>query len=524
MATTDADMLEVLPQSSPWTNWHQTVVQPIKGVFNLWYPSDKPRYDSKTINRCTVQLQKALAEAKAAGAHVRALGRGWSLSNVAATDGWLIDMSRLNGMRPLRPDQIDPAHPGDRDEPNRLWMVQGGAYLSELNRTLEGDGFARAIMTSGAANGQTIAGATGAGTHGSRLGYGALHDSVVAIHLLAGDSRQYWIERASCPVIDPALPAVLGATLLRDDALFNAVVLGLGAFGIIHNLVIETRPRIFLRAENIEDDGQGGKLILDDALRHVLATLDFDAHPRLRDPAGKTPHFFQTVIDLNSRPPQALVTLMYEEPWPAGYRPNYGLKESKFGPGYDFLTTAGALLDIFKPAVPLFAQVARAGLFEKGAHLGSWGEQFGYKAPRTKVVSGSVAVDHADALTAIDALIALNREIGPVPLVIGCRFVAKSQALLAMNRFDTTFVLNLDGVWNRQSLDYLAAIPAKMAEVGVTFTQHWGKINAWDAARVRSVFGADYDAWIAARHRLLPDPADRELFTNDFMRQCGLDQ
>ena len=524
MANGDDDMLDRIPQRTPWKNWHETVTGPIRGVYNIWYPSDGPAYGSASINRCTVQLQKAVAQAKAEGAPVRVVGRGWSLSEAALVrDGWMIDMTRLNGMKPLRGDQIDPGYIGDAAEPNRLWMIQGGAYLSEINQTIERDGFERSLHTSGAANGQTIVGATATGTHGSRLGFPALHDTVVALHLLAGDSRQYWIERASYPVLKPSLPARLGATMLRDDDLFNAAVLGLGAFGIIHNVVIETRPRIYLRAENFDDDGQGGRLTLDTAMRDVIRTLDFDAHPRLRDPGGRQPYFFQPIIDPNSNPPQVLVTLMYEEPWPAGYQPNYGLKESKFGPGYDFLSTAGALLDIFQPAVPLFAQIARAELFEKGTQHGSWGELFGYKAHRTKAASGTVAVGHADGLAALDALFELNADIGPAPLAFGCRFVAKSQALLAMNRFDTTMVIGLDGVWNHETRAFFDAIPAKMEAAGITFTQHWGKSNAWTQARVQAVYGANYDTWIEARHQLLPDPADRAAFTNDYMRERGLD-
>jgi len=519
----DDDMLDRIPQKTPWKNWHETIVGPIKGVYNVWYPSDRPTYNAATINRCTAQLQKALAEAKAASTPVHVVGRGWSLSEaVLVRNGWLIDMTRLNGMRPLARDQIDPGHPGDASERNRLWMIQGGAYLSEIDQTLERDEFARSLHTSGAANGQTIVGATATGTHGSRLGFPALHDTIVSIHLLAGENQQYWIERASHPVVDPSIPNALGATLLRDDDIFNAVVVGIGAFGIIHNVVIETRSRIYLRSVNIDDDGHGSHLTLDDAMRDVIRTLDCNAHPRLRDPDGKRPYFFQPIVDPNGSPPRVLVTLMYEEDWPAGYRPNYAMRASKPGPGYDFISVAGALLDIFQPGVPLFAQVASAQLVDKGTKYGSWGEQFGYRAPQTKVASGSVAVDQADGLRALDALIALNHRLGGVPLVFSCRYVTGSKALLAMNRFDHTVVIGLDGIWNHQSLAFFDAIPSCMATAGITFTQHWGKSNAWDKQRVAAVYGPDYDKWIAARHRLLPDARDRDLFTNDYMRLRGL--
>ena len=51
-------------------------------------------------------------------------------------------------------------------------------------------------------------------------------------------------------------------------------------------------------------------------------------------------------------------------------------------------------------------------------------------------------------------------------------------------------------------------IPAAMDAQGIPFTQHWGKTNGYTPARVQTMFGPDYNAWIAARHTLLPDPAD----------------
>jgi hypothetical protein len=519
----DSDMLDWIPQQVPWKNWHETVKANIKGVYNLWYPSDQPQYGAETINRCTAQIQRALGQAKAAGMAARGVGHGWSLSEAPATTGAMIDIARLHAMKPLRPDQLDPSYHGSTD-PSALWLVQGGAYISEINRIIEADGFGRSMITSGAANGQTIVGATATGTHGSVLSAGALHDQIVAIHLLAGPTQQYWLERASFPVLKPNLATALGATFLRDDRAFNAVVLGLGAFGVIANVVLRTRPRMLLLARNMDVDIAGQPFVLDAPMRNVIKTLNFSAHPSLKNPTGLgDPYFFQPIIDPTSNPPRVIVMLMYEKPWQAGYVPDYRLPASKFGPGYDFLAVVGRLLDVYKPGVALFAQIARAELFTAGDKTGSWGELFGFKTARTKVASGSVAVPQARILDALDALLQLNTQIGPVPLVFGIRYVRKSEALLAMNRWDRTAVISLDGVHNKAALDFLAAIPAAMDARTIPFTQHWGKTNGYDTARVQAMFGADYNAWIAARHQLLPDPTNRALFNNAYMHVRGLD-
>jgi hypothetical protein len=162
-------------------------------------------------------------------------------------------------------------------------------------------------------------------------------------------------------------------------------------------------------------------------------------------------------------------------------------------------------------------------MFELGTKVGSWGELFGYKALRTKVASGTVAVPLDRALDALDALLDLNSDIGPVPLVFGCRYVKKSPALLAFNRWDRTFVVSIDGVWNNDSLEFFDKIPERMEVNNIPFTQHWGKTNGYTRQRIEDVFGTDYGKWIAARHALLPDPADRDMFANQYLKARGLD-
>lgn len=520
----DEDMLEREgPQT--WRNWHDTVRGRIAGIDMIHYPSDTLPYGSAAINRCTAAIQRSIADARARRVAHRGVGRGWSLSTAPLTDGVLLDTSRLKGKKRLEADQLDPGFSGGAGRAARLALVQCGNYVSELGQWLESDRNGLSFATTGAANGQTIIGATSTGTHGSALDYrGALHDQIVAIHLLAGEGRQFWLERASDPVIKHTLPLSIGAELVRDDELFNAVVMGLGAFGIIHNVVIEARERFLLRAYNYDRDRAGNRMVLDPAMRNRIGRLDFTSDPVL-DPPGRSgrPYFFQPIINPNTNPPEVLVTQMYEEPWPAGYRPEYGLKQDNFGPGYDFVSVAGRALDLFDDLVPLFARLVAQQLFEVGETRGSWGEVFGYKAFRTKVASGTVAVPLAHALDTLDLLVTLNQAIGPAPLVYGCRYVRRSPALLAFNRWDPTFVISIDGVYNEAALRFFAAIPERMEARGIPFTQHWGKTNGYTPRRVRAAYGADYDRWIAARHRLLPDPATRALFTNAYMRERGLD-
>jgi FAD/FMN-containing dehydrogenase len=246
----DEDMLE-RRGAQTWRNWHDTVPGRVAGIDTAHYPSDTPPYGSAAINRCTQAMQRSIADARARGLTYRAVGRGWSLSTAPLTDGVLLDSARLKGKKRLTPEQLDPGFSGGAGRAARLCLVQCGNYVSELGQWLESDRNGLSFATTGAANGQTIIGASATGTHGSALdGPGALHDQIVAIHLLAGEGRQFWLERASDRVIRPTLPLSIGAELVRDDTLFHAVVMGLGAFGIIHNVVVEARSRFLLRAYN----------------------------------------------------------------------------------------------------------------------------------------------------------------------------------------------------------------------------------------------------------------------------------
>ena len=285
-----------------------------------------------------------------------------------------------------------------------------------MNKVLESKSQQRSLFTSGAANGQTIVGATSCGTHGSALEFGALHDHIVAIHLIATGNSHFWIERKSRPVMKAAWVAKLGATLKRDDDdLFNAAVVSFGSFGIIGAVVLETVPRYWL-------DTYPGTAKLNEDLWKVIGGLDFSTHPYFKPdgkkPGGK-PYFFQAVI--NPASDEVLLNANYKKECPADYEPNYDLiqKPGAIGPGFDSLSTVGFILDKFKGVIPKFSKLVAGALFDTKPKTGTSGEIYGFKAPQLHVASGSIAVALADARRTLETLIALYKEIGPVPLVLG---------------------------------------------------------------------------------------------------------
>lgn len=221
-------------KNKSWTNWHQSVkVKKVAYQINLWN-GDINTPSIPEYNATTAELQKLIALAEADGVELRGVGGTWSLTPAAATTGILINTQPLNyRFWPADPDLV-PAWQGQGD---RLVFAQCGMSISELNTGLHTRG--RSLRTTGASNGQTIAGAIGTGTHGSAIAQGSISDSVLALHILTGD-RSLWVERTAAPVASAAFLGALGATRLADDAVFDAALVGLGGMGFVHGVMLET--------------------------------------------------------------------------------------------------------------------------------------------------------------------------------------------------------------------------------------------------------------------------------------------
>jgi hypothetical protein len=118
-----------------------------------------------------------------------------------------------------------------------------------------------ALETMGGAGGQTIVGAASTATHGGDVGSSAIGDLVVAMHLIAPDGQEYWIERThirpstipmklidetllqrAYPVGDPRAPggAQRRTNIIykRDDDLMNAALVSCGRMGVIYSVVL----------------------------------------------------------------------------------------------------------------------------------------------------------------------------------------------------------------------------------------------------------------------------------------------
>jgi len=108
-----------------------------------------------------------------------------------------------------------------------------------------------------------------------------------------------------------------------------------------------------------------------------------------------------------------------------------------------------------------------------------------------------------------------------VPLVLGCRYVKKSPALLAFNKFDIGLMISIDGVDSKSSRAFFAAAADRL-EAGASTSPSIGKGERLYQARVLKAYGANVGKWLKARRQVLPDDKDRAVFDNAYIEERGL--
>src|SRR5574341_93902 len=492
-----------------WVNAHGNITAPVAQLIDLRNPLTPGNQSTlEAYNAMTAALQDLITQALGAHVRLRAAGAGWSLSEVAVTDGWLLNTQPLDFTFHLEP-QVVSAEAQARAAALRL--VQCGMGIAQLSAGLRQEG--QSLRTSGASNGQTLAGAASTGTHGAALDVGAVQDTVCGLHLIPDATHSVWLERASRPIVTPAFAAALGAELRRDEALFEAALVSFGSFGILHGLLIETEPLFLLEAYR-------QRLRLTDALWQAISTLTF-AVPELPHP-GERPYHFQVVFNPHDLAGGVSVTVMYKRPYRADYTPPPRSPE-RFAPGDDAAAFIGLLTDGVPAAIPVLTQqiLARAyAPYDK--QEGTLAEIFTNTDLRGRLASTAIGISLDRTREAVEAVLAEQQQSGPVAVVVSLRYVQGSSATLAFTHFPTTCVLEIDGVQSSRTNEFYTRVWERLERQGIPYTFHWGKQHHLDAGRVRRLYGPRVEHWLAARRQLL-GAAERRLFSNALLERLALD-
>ncbi|PTR16239.1 FAD binding domain-containing protein [Nitrosospira sp. Nsp2] len=503
------------------TGRHESYEQVIDGeyVFDIDRGGKAP---FETYNSATKELQGIIQACVNDGRSLRAHGALWSLSTVAVTAGRLIDNVALRLAFEVPGKLTNPAYAGD---PVKLRFVECGNSVAALNDYLFAANLS--IKGCGSNNGQTLAGALSTGTHGSAFNFGAMQEMVVGLHLLTGPNRNVYLERKSYPVMSPDFPESVGAEFIRDDILFNAALVSLGSFGIVHGIMIETRDLFALNAIRFRHP-------YDATLKAAIAACDPTLIPlpaEALDIPRDNPYHFEIFYNPNegTPPDKAIVLVMYETAYdPASYVPppwNTG----EPGLGASGLDVMGALVGripspLNKLAVPLLnSQVNQefAPYFKKAIIR----DLFRGEKTLGKTLACGVGLPVARAVEAMEIAFDLYKRSRLVlPLILSHRFVKGTKALLGFTRFDTTAVMEMDAVNTSETREFYNTVWNELDAAGIPFTLHWGKYNTFlTPERVRNRYGGEaVDQWLAARHTLMENAVVRQIFTNEFTAELGL--
>ena len=278
--------------NTSFTNWAGRFTGPVNKFFA---PASLP------------DLVNLMQSASSQGHTVHAVGSGWAFENSAYSPDWMISLSRLN--------QEITAVTGTAL--NATWLanqkagtgflihMQAGATIADVNLALDKKGQALASM--GGANGQALAGAISTSTHGGDLQIGPLADLVMAMHLVTVGGREIWIERASQPITEdyPLAKALTcpDTEILRNDAVFNALLVGFGRFGVIYSYVLKTQPAFRLA----EWTTKISRTVLTTALRAGITAKTFPLpllnvlpNPPFTDVSIMNPRGLEVVFDTNN--------------------------------------------------------------------------------------------------------------------------------------------------------------------------------------------------------------------------------
>lgn len=461
-------------------------------------------------NEVTRLIQEFLSRALKEGKSIRALGGNWSWTTVGFTHDWMLSTLKLNGIKRMPVGEVHEA--AGSYSTDRFLFVQCGCSVIELNYVCHRLG--RSLKTSGASNGQSIAGLISNCTHGSAIDFGSTPDFVVGLHLVTGPDQHLYIERATQRVVTQQfLDRINAPRHVLDDEQFNAALVSFGSFGFIHGVMIETDP-IFLY--NVYR-----KQLPAHQVRPLLDTLEFKNTPFMPLP-GVRPYHFQAIINPYDLSGGYYVTVMYKE----AYRDNYpriqvGIDQA--GPGEDAPILLGKLTDRVPVLTPIIVnQTLKLAYRDIVDARGTHGEVFDASLARGKVLSCAIGIPLAFTNQVMDLALRLNKQHKYVG-VFACRFVKQSKATLGFTQFPFTCVAEFDSFEARSTWTFYEALWLELDRMGIPYTFHWGKVNNLNALRIRKMYGSKIDTWIKARNQVL-ESRMLPVFTNEFMVETGLDK
>jgi FAD binding domain len=507
---------------SDWNNYHFNGPFPTKVLLDI----DTDRNIVSLIDRYNDsrhEIQLLIKDSIDNNERFRAYGSSWSLSNIAHQGDRMLFNSRLNIKIEIADNQL---HASTAFKSENLFLFQCGITVKEISEFLFKK--RKSLKTCGASNGQTIAGAISTGVHGSAIDVGAVQDFVVGIQLITGPGPNniVYLERETRPALNDDFAKTINSRVIRNDSLFNAALVSLGSFGVIHGVVIEAED-IFLLKRYVK------KISKTDALQ-IAKTMDFtNATFKIKeevqnDGTVTRPYHYKLYINPYNSGEDFVTEIIYKKPYRSDYpNPVAFIKKSIF---IDIPVWVANFAAKHKRIIPKILEALKTEAFPAVDDdiEGTLGEIFWDTSQSSAAFGCGFGIDTSDTTKALDLFINLMNEKGPIPGILSMRFVKASEGTLAFTKFPTTCILEVDGVpWkgneNMITLDdFLSAVITTFKDNNINFTLHWGKNAPWSFPNLVDImYGEADDEWKDLRSVLLSKQM-ADLFSNDFLNTVKL--
>ncbi|MEK6154111.1 FAD-binding protein [Flavobacteriaceae bacterium 3-367] len=488
----------------------------LEGQGNL--PSKIDRY-----NDAAKEIRRLIKEAHNANQGFRAYGSRWSMSSIAHQKDQMHYNGFMNIGMSLSPQDL---HQNSPYNAANLFLFECGNTIKRVSEVLATHG--KSLKTTGASNGQTIAGCISTGVHGSALDVGSVQDYVVGLNLIIGPDPGdiVYLERHTQPALSNAFAQKIQAKVIRNDGLFNAVLVGLGAFGFIHGVVIEAEDRFLLK--------RYVRKVKKQTAFDLAKTMDFKnstftiAGETDAQGKGKRPYHYKVFINPYPNTDECIVELIYKKPYAVPYPDPFPVIKTSIYKDLIYLLIK--ISEQFPKSIPWFIKRLEKTILPavNEVSTGTLAETFWDAPYQGPAFACSVGVSHTDSPKALQVLTDMTKNEGPIPGIFAMRFIKRSKGTLSFARFPITCMLEIDGVlWKKtNSIMSLTEYSRRMIQVlqqhNIPFTIHWGKNSDWDfPGLIPHMYGNDATSWKTYRSALLSDNM-QQLFSNDFLERTGL--
>lgn len=514
-----------------WSNFSGTLEARDVPLFVTPGPVDQPLTAPGALIPQAKAVRELVRHCFDEGLALRPMGSRWSFTRVLQPDRVILDPAYLNGMLRVGDTSLDP---GYRDGRARLgftpYWVQGGRTVAAINQRLLEEGFC--LQTSGADDGHRLAGAIATGTHSSAIDVGAMHDAVLAVHLVVGPDRAVVVQSSSRPAVSPAFAewlerqTELPTELVTDDEQFRAVLVSLGSLGVVFSAIVEAVPayRLQPRVKRYRR--------WDPELWQVIERLHTSA--AFPDRPDRPFHLDVVFNPYGAGEGSAWLTAMWATPAP-GAAPEFAQPLPLAIPS-DLMGLISRMADALDgvPTGELTTAVLAEVVTEQVEDLYRFAEREGFPGqifgsndlPAGTGASTEIVFDHRhtrDVLHELWDVLAHRADRGEHVLGgMALRFVPQSAAHLAMNCRPRNAYLEFPAVDSAGTRAVFRAMWDRLDDQGIPFTCHWGQLHGLTPARLRRWFGDRVGRWKAARARLLPTERARMVFGAPLLADLGL--